>query len=212
MSALPDFNRATALPVRDPDIHWIETVEAGAQVHFFVYSPAIWQMWTHFTGKTKPCFENHDFCEGGHKEETMRWYGFVYGWHTVRRSRSFLQLTAGAARQWFDQIAPGTPLRGMQITVSRSGQSKQGRMNLSVNKYVNREGDQLGPDCDPKKSLYKMWKVKHVGCAARLSLVTDPADVPSDGDAPECLKTDASALSIKELGSASSTKKRSRKR
>jgi hypothetical protein len=192
-------------------MHWVETVEAKSKMRFRVWSPSIWGLWTHYSGRTKPCFENHDFCEGGHDESTMRWYGYLFGWHEQRRGKAFVQLTLGAARMFYQQIAEGVSLRGMVVDVSR-GESKKGPMVVQVVRYISTDADVMGQDCDPLHSLYRMWKVHHLGHAANLSLVSAPRDLPDDPSDGECLKTLEPALSFKEGPSASRTKKRSDKR
>lgn len=167
------------VPQKDPNLAWVETLDAGAKVRVKVYSPAIWGLWTHFNGRTKPCFENHELCEGGHDEETLRWYGYIFGFHYGLNRCSFLQLTAAAARQWFEQIAPGVSLRGMVVDVSRTA-SKKGRVNLKVAEYMSSSIDSAAKDKDPHASVFKLWKVNHLGGASRYSLVSGPADVPDD--------------------------------
>lgn len=210
MSALPSLSRASAVPEKNPRLQWIETVDANASIRFRVWSPAIWQMWTHFKGKTKPCFENHDLCEGGHDEKTMRWYGYVYGWHEARNGPAFIQLTTGAARTWLKQVASGVSLRGMIITVSR-GPKKQGPQRLRVDKFCSTDAVNMGADLDPQHSLFRLWQVNHLGHAFSLSLVSEPEEIPVGPDDEICLKTDSPALSIMEGKCASSRKKRSKK-
>lgn len=180
MSHLPDLTSGP-MPSLNKQLHWVETLDGGAKVRLKVYSASIWEVWAHFNGRTKPCFKNHEFCEGGHDETTMRWYGFVFGWHYAMNKKAFVQLTAAACRQWFEQIASGISLRGMVIDVSRTA-SKKGRINLQVAQYLGNESNNLPPDCDPKESLFRLWKVKHVGGAYNLSLVSGPADLPDEPD------------------------------
>jgi hypothetical protein len=210
MNDLPEPNRAEAIPPKDVRLHWVETVEANAAIKFTVWSPAIWQIWAHFSGKTKPCFKNHDMCEGGHDESTLRWYGFLFGFHQTRNSPAFMQITPGAAREIEAAVAPGSSYRGMVITVHR-GRSKQGPLHVKIDRYQTFGEDRLGRDLDPHHSVFRLWKVKHLGQALKFSLVTDPQDVPIDDQSAPCLKTDEPALSIKERGGVSSRKSESRK-
>ena len=211
MTEPPRLSKGTGIPAPNPRLHWVETVEANSKIRFRVWSPAIWEIWTHFTGRTKPCFENHELCQGGHDEATLRWYGYVFGWHEARRGKAFLQLTVGAARKWFDQIAQGVSLRGMVLDVSR-GTSKKGPQVLNVVQYVHVGQNEMGQDCDPQHSCFRMWKVNHLGNAFKLSLVSGPEDIPESLENEGCLKTDAGALSSKDPATASRTKRESVKR
>lgn len=165
------------MPARPDTLHWVETLDAGAKVRFAIYSPQLWQVWTHYTGRTKPCFKNHRLCEGGHKEETLRWYAYVFGWHFVECRRTFLQLTLGAARMLREQIATGVSLRGMTVDAMRPGK-KQGPMKIQVVQYCKNDVERLGPDCDPHASLFKLWKVNNVGKPMNLKLGCGEDDLP----------------------------------
>lgn len=173
----------TTSPVPPPkkNVFWVETVNAGPVIKFRVYSPNIWGIWTHYKGRTVPCFKNHDFCQGGHDETNLRWYGYLFGWHETENRPAFLQVTTGAARQLLTQVAPGVSLQGVYMEVWRKG-SKRGPMYTKINQWMPYRGDKKPEDADPHDSLFRMWKVKHVGHAANLSLVTSPADIPEDGE------------------------------
>lgn len=210
MNDLPSITRGSGVPEPNPRLHWVETVEANSKIRFRVWSPAIWEFWTHFTGKTRPCFTDHKMCYGGHDEATLRWYGYLFGYHEIRRTPAFIQLTTGAARMFLNQVAKGASLRGMVIDVQR-GASKKGPQYLQVAQYVNTGQDQMGQDVDPQLSCFRMWKVNHLGHVNKLKLVSGPEDIPADPTDPGCLKTDQGALSSKDGKRASRTKSRSRK-
>jgi len=210
MEAFPRLSKGNGVPARDPKLHWVETVEANSKIRFRCWSPAIWEVWTHYSGRTQPCFENHDLCKGGHDESTLRWYGYVFGYHEHRRGPGFVQLTVGAARLWMAQIADGVSLRGMVFDIQR-GASKKGPQLLNVVHYVHNSEEQMGKDCDPQLSLFRMWHVNHLGHALKLSLVSGPADIPEGLSDDGCLKTHTGALSSKEGKRASRGKSTSRK-
>jgi hypothetical protein len=165
------------MPERPQHLHWVETVDARSKVRFMIFSPQLWQVWTHYSGKTKPCFQNRLMCQGGHKEETMRWYAYLFGYDFNRSRPGFVQLTLGAARMLRQSIAEGVSLKGITVDVSRPG-SKQGPLHCSVVQFMNRDSEKMGADCDPHASLFKLWGVNHVGHAMSLKLGDREQDLP----------------------------------
>jgi hypothetical protein len=170
------------MPAKVNHLHWVETVDARTTVRFQSFSPVLWQLWTHYNGRTKPCFARQEMCEGGHKEETLRWYAYLFGYDFSRQRPGFIQLTLGAARMLRASIAPGVTLRGVTIDVRRPG-SKQGPLHCNVVNYMNRDSEKMGKDCDPQASLFKLWKVNHVSGAMNLKLGEREEDLP---DSEKC--------------------------
>lgn len=139
----------------------METLAAGAEVNFKVFSPKIHARQVHFVRSvgTRPCYANHALCEGGHDANTVRWYGYLFGFHINMNKTAFLQLTLEGARQLQDQVKAGADLRGILLRATRS-KAKNGRVTIRVETNFTMERIRILPDIAPDPSLYKLWKIK----------------------------------------------------
>lgn len=176
---MPEFSRSN-VPPPPKDVIWVARIKPMTREKFTVYSPALWGVWTHWTGKlTQPCYADHQFCHQGHKEETLRWKAYVFGWSFERNRQEFLELTAGACDHWLSQLAPGVSLRGMTIEVYRDKRQK-GPLLVQVAPHVKRDCSTLPPDRNPEKSLLRLWKVPDIVQAFNKHAVTGHEEIPGD--------------------------------
>jgi hypothetical protein len=144
------------------DILFVETISGGATQKFKVYSPTFYGVWVHYNPKpvcTKPCYEDHSLCEGGHDAETMRWYAYLHCWSFKYNRQVFLQLTKAAGEMLQEQLKPGDTFRGLVIEVART-EARNGRMSCRVNEWMSSNGKTMPKPMDPTKSLFNFWKVK----------------------------------------------------
>ena len=152
--------RDTPPPAKD--IFWVETIKGGMTQKFKVYSPNLYGVYVHYNPKpkgTKPCFEDHSLCDGGHEEETLRWYCYLHAWSFKMGRQVVVQLTEAAGRQLTEQVDPGKPLRGLVIEVTRSA-ADNGRLACKVNEYMSSNGRTMPQAVDPTKSLFHFWRVE----------------------------------------------------
>ena len=147
------------IPQKDPRLFWVECVAAKAEIVFKVYSPKLWRRNVHFIlGKgTFPCFPDHLLCEPCHDEKTLRFFGYLFGWHAQRQENAFMQLPVEAARQLLTQVKEGVDLRGSVIRVSR-GRTANSRVSCKREMYGTLDGVPLHHDLDPDPSLHRMWE------------------------------------------------------
>lgn len=169
-----------ATPPAPKDTYWVETLGAGQSLTFTVYSPSLWGVWTHYSkGGTKPCYEDHTNCEGGHNEKTMRWYGYLFGWSFRKSKNCFVQLTSGACDMLLSQVAPKATLRGLTLSIRRTAAS-EGRLLVEVQQHAHRDPKRLPMDQDPERSLLKMWKVNAYLLGFNKSMVSAPEEIPGE--------------------------------
>jgi hypothetical protein len=153
-----------AVPMRDRNIFWIEPIPAGTKFQVRIWSPAVWGVWTHYHDATSPCYEDHSHCIDGHDPKTLRWKGYVMGWHYRENKPCFVQLTQAIVWKWWSQIGEGSNLRGCVTAFSR-GPKKTSRLGVQIDRYQDQSGENLPQDCDPRKSLYNFWKLPDPGWA-----------------------------------------------
>lgn len=154
-------NNRMGVPPRRNDILFVQSPDAGQRFRFLCYSPVIQGFYTHYSGRTVPCYKNHLKCPGGHSLLNRRWKGYLHGWSHARNEPIFLQLTPEAANQLLDQLAEGATLRGLMIEVSRSAK-KKGRMScvLGEAQRAFRSVD-LPPPLDCRRSCYNLWDLPY---------------------------------------------------
>lgn len=114
------------------DVLWVERLKGGDNQSFIVVSNKVYGFYTHWTGaKTVPCWENHDLCEGGHTENTLRENYFLQCWSLKSNKAVFLYLTPEARNQFFAQTNAGKGYVGIKLNVRRTG-AKNGRLIIEV--------------------------------------------------------------------------------
>ena len=172
-----ELSRADKPPKKDETL-WVVSPKGNERLKFIVYSPAVMGVHCHWTGRrTVPCFENQDLCEGGHKDATQKWRGYVHAWAYDLGRQVFVQLTGEAVESWWAQCGPGVSLRGQIVEVIRT-QKNNGRLTVQVDKYLTREKDKLPEPRDCKLSLFKLWGVRPSIEEVRASLCTCTEEIP----------------------------------
>lgn len=144
-------------PDKPDDVFFIEPIKPNAKFGVIVWSPAVWGVWTHFHEATSPCYENHAHCVEGHDPRTLRFKGYIFGYHMGLMKPAFVQLTPPNVRAFWEQVPEGSQLRGFQINLSR-GQKKNSPVKLGVDPYLVPDPARLRADLSPRASLYHMWK------------------------------------------------------
>lgn len=150
------------VPLKRKDIFFVESPKALERIEYIVYSVELETCYTHFlNGKTFPCYEDHDLCEGGHTEMNIRWKGYFLGYSDKRREPVFCQLTLDAGNQLMDQLADRTNLRGLKIAVARS-KKNNGRMSCGlVETHRTLDTYKLPPVVPARRSLLNLWKLPY---------------------------------------------------
>jgi hypothetical protein len=154
------------VPSRTKDVHWVEQLAASERQQWRIWSKCIWGVWTHYHDdkSTSPCYKDHTRCKGGHDPVSLRWKGYVMGWCFKLNRPAFVQLTQASVDAWTNQLAEGTPIRGQTLLISRTAK-KNGRLVIEVQPYQTVDPSSVPPDCDPRASLYNLWKLEDHGWA-----------------------------------------------
>lgn len=162
------------VPPRRRDVLFVQSPDAGERVKFICYSSCFYGVYTHYSGKTCPCYEDHTLCLPEHSELNLRWKGYLHGWSHTRNEPVIMQFTVEAANQLVEQLSDRAVLRGLTIEVSRTAK-KKGRMNCQViGAMPTTRPDQLPPPIDPLRSLYNMWGLPFRTERLRAHLSGDP--------------------------------------
>jgi hypothetical protein len=144
-------------PTRPDDVFFIEPIKANAKFSFITWSPAVWGMWTHFHESTSACYENHTHCVEQHDPKTLRFKGYLFGYHMVLLKAAFLQITPACVRALIEQLPDGSTLRGLQLNIVK-GQKRNSPVKIGVDPYMVPDESRLRSDLSPRPSIYHMWK------------------------------------------------------
>lgn len=150
------------IPERREDVFFVEPIRAAARFQFRVWSPAVWGVWTHFHEGTSPCYQDHNHCAEGHDPVTLRWKGYVFGWHMALNKPAYVQLSAAVIYRWWEQLGEGANMRGQLVAFGR-GPKKNSRLSAEVCQYQTVEPAGLPKDLHPRASLYNLWKIPDPG-------------------------------------------------
>lgn len=157
---------------------WVEKIEPGAKGTFLIYSPAFFGVWTHYRSPgTVLCFKDRTLCVGGHDEDTRRWHGFLHCFHYEKNKQCILKITPEAAKDLNAQVAEGTTLRGLKITLRRSKAAK-GPYYVAVVEIVA-DHSRLPAHRDPRASIFKLFKIKPTKRMITAALSGGEEDIPT---------------------------------
>lgn len=127
---------ACGAPRARGDLLWVERLKGGERGNYVICANKVYGFYTHWTGaKTVPCWENHDNCEGGHTENTLRENYFLQCWSVTKNKGVFLYLTPQARDQFYAQMSAAKSFVGHTLAVSRTG-AKNGRLNIELAQYT----------------------------------------------------------------------------
>jgi hypothetical protein len=155
------------------DILWVERLKGGEESKLVVCSNKVYGFYTHWTGsRTVPCWENHDLCEGGHTENSLRENYFVQCWSQKKNKQVFLYLTPEARNQFFAQMEGNKSFLGQTIVVRRTG-AKNGRLLVELAQYAEPKLIRV-KELDPYLSVLTFLKVPSQMIEAARSLGSIP--------------------------------------
>jgi hypothetical protein len=155
------------------DLLWVERLKGGEEGKYVVTGHRVYGFYTHWTGqRTVPCWENHDLCEGGHSENTLRENYFLQCWSLKKNKGVFLYFTPEARNQFFAQVEGSKSFQGVTLIVKRTG-AKNGRLNVELSQYDQPKLIRT-KELDPYLSVLTFLKVPRQLIEAARSLGTIP--------------------------------------
>jgi hypothetical protein len=162
------------------DILWVERLKGGEEKKLVITGKRVYGFFTHWTGtRTVPCWENHDLCEGGHTENTLRENYFLQCWSLNSNKGVFLYLTPEAERMFTAQIESGKTILGLTLRVRRTG-AKNGRLIVELDQYAEPRIIRA-KELDPYLSVLTFLKVPKQLIEQARSLGTIPDVVTMTG-------------------------------
>ena len=164
-------------PTRNKRVLWVEKLKGNDRQEFIIASEKLYGFHTHYNDRTVPCWENHDFCEGGHTVGTLRENFLLRAWSLKRSKMVFLYLTPGAAEELEDQVEAGATFRGLPVIVTRSTKDN-GRLHVLVSQFTTTQRIS-STEIDPWESIMNFLRVPEEIRAQRRSLATIPVELRS---------------------------------
>jgi hypothetical protein len=148
-------------PVASKLDHWVERVRPGERLDVVILSECIWGATTHWTGKrTFKCTEKEGTCNGCKKKLPVRDKFAVHVYDMIRREKYFVELTPRAARLLDAQVPQDQLLRGVKISLSRSGLAPNGRLNVRVTGTLDHM-ERFPESQDPERAFVFLWSHRH---------------------------------------------------
>jgi hypothetical protein len=86
----------------------------------------------------------------------IRWKGYLTVWHSAERKIGFLECTPALAEKIKD-LVPEKHLRGYVLICHRSGEAKNGRINITQLHPAHGPIENLPQNLDPEETLRKLW-------------------------------------------------------
>lgn len=167
-------------PARDRTVLWVERLKGNDEQEFILASNELYGYYTHWIGaRNVPCWKNHDFCEGGHTEASLR-QNYVIRAHSQKRNKMvFLYLTPGAVIELEDKLGDEKEWKGIPLIVTRDSRNN-GLLHVRVSVYRERQRIS-SKDLDPWESIMNFLKVpKHVRDQRRhLGTIPEELRVPA---------------------------------
>ena len=179
------LNRQNAPPKPGPSVE-IFRVTAMEQFKGTIVSESLWGVWTHWDGyRTRECTAKFVYddegdhagqietireqglrlldhptdgtdCRGHIARWPLRWKGYLYVWHQGKKKYGFLEVTPHAAGEVMRLAPADQVLRGLQLTVGRSGAGNKTRCWVELTKSVMPLSN-LPHAQDPEDTLRCLW-------------------------------------------------------
>jgi hypothetical protein len=125
-----------------------------------ILSPALQGYMTHWNGsKTRPCYDGKKTCEGCAAGQPKRWKGFLYVYEYSTKNTFFVEITPYSAENFFGQLIPKQPLRGLQVLIRREQPRKNAPIKIDL--YgVHDDTIPLPVSRDVEATLRKIWSLE----------------------------------------------------
>lgn len=155
---------------------WVERLKGNDSQSFVLASNTLHGFYTHWTGsRNVPCWENHDFCDGGHKESTLRQNYMIRAWSLKKKKMVFLYLTPGAVMELEDQMGDEKQMMNIPIVVTRDARNN-GLLHVQISQFTS-TARISSKDLDPWESIMNLLKVPENIRQLRRSLGTIPEEL-----------------------------------
>ena len=139
-------------------------VTATSPQKFTIVSTACFGQWIHFYGnRSHECVaEKKQDCHGCLKAWPRKWKGYIHclDWQEQLAS-CFVELTPSAFEKLTVQVSESRPLRGLNVSISKTKGGAKGRYNISLLERLTPDHE-LPREEDPLPILNFLWKCKNV--------------------------------------------------
>jgi hypothetical protein len=179
------LNRQDVPPKPGPAME-IFRVSAGTNFKGTILSESLWGVWTHWDGyRTRECTAKFVYDDGGENAGQvesirdqgirlldhptgdtecrghiarwpLRWKAYLYVFNQGLRKCGFIELTPLAGQEILRQAPASKNLRGLHLTVGRSGNGNKTKCWVELTKGVISEAELPKPQ-DPEDTLRCLW-------------------------------------------------------
>lgn len=158
-------------PPRERPELWVLRMKAQQLRTFLILSSKWWGVWTHYDGKTGPCFRTSEHCVGCARGKKKEWKAYLHCHCLELKQDVILELPRGAALSLRDQLGKDVSLRGNRVQVKK-GKGATSGLQVSILTACQNLND-LAAEKDPRPSVWALW-----GCELPPVLADDGELIP----------------------------------
>jgi len=139
-------------------------LKAGERINFSLIGTRIYGYWTHWSGRTDPCIEPKEECQGCKRQDPQRWKGYVFCQRDDNGELGFLELTPLGKKKVLDLLGGERHLRGGRIKVMRGAGDKSALSYMLLRHwFAEFEGVSIPEDVHPEDTLRILFEWRRPG-------------------------------------------------
>lgn len=148
--------------------------KAGWSIPCLILSDWVFEVRTHYAGRTVPCLVRERRCEHCEAGRADRWAGYLAVVRPKGLGPAILELTPGCIKPIQEWCTTHGNLRGCEMVIAREKNKANAAVEIT---YLSRRplenGTELQPAFDIKAALWRIWQIKPKTTAAAIA-AADP--------------------------------------
>lgn len=138
---------------------WVWRLKGGERGTIVIYSPkfhGVTVHWNPSAGRSSAHFTDAEHCDGCQDELPTKELYYLFGSHSEKARKVFLEMPRGAAEALQGMLAHAESFRGLRIWVERT-KADNGRLRFRI--LEQEAGVKLPADQHPQETLFAMWGI-----------------------------------------------------
>jgi hypothetical protein len=152
------YRRDDTPPPSGPKLKVIR-IKANEGCNVALFGTVVHGFWTHYGGRTEPCTEPREHCEGCQKQWPSRWKGYVHCLREDTLQEGFLELTKLNRDTILSHTGSEKLMRGSRLKLQRGKGDKTAlRMLLLRGWGAEHPGEEMPEEHDPEDTLRSLFE------------------------------------------------------
>jgi len=157
MTHLP-YRREDNPPPAGPKLKLFR-LKAGESANFALLGQKVHGVWTHWNGRTDPCIEPKELCNGCAKQHPQRWKGYIFARHESTLELGFLEVTQAMREKLIALLNGEQWMRGSRVKALRGNGQKTSVQYLLLRPWLQEhEGQPMPDDVSPMETLRVLFE------------------------------------------------------